>query len=130
MKVYSFTLEHVELSLLGPLGGVWFAAVTVIFIDRLSYAFYAKKLKGSGRDVPIEHMMFPVMIGGVFMIAALFWVGWSAKRSISPVSPILGVFLSVWGSLMVLVHTSSLALVHCATHADMFCKGWTNLVLV
>lgn len=121
-KVYKFKLEHIGLSLLGPIGGVWFAAVTVVIIDRLSYAYYAKKLRGTDRDVPIEHRMFPVMLGGVFMTAALFWVGWSAKPSISVVSPILGVFLFVWGSKMVLVSLQAQWCLPCNTHADRFAK--------
>lgn len=99
--VYGFTVQQAGLAFIAAIVGSVLAAVTSISIDRITYLRLAKNNPEGA--VHIEYRLLPAMIGGLFMTASLFWIGWTAKPTISFASPILGTMLYVWGSMCVMV---------------------------
>ncbi|MCJ1265212.1 hypothetical protein MMC22_005087 [Lobaria immixta] len=99
--VYSFTVQQQGLAFIAAIVGSVLAAATSISIDKITYLRLSKNSPGGMVD--IEYRLLPAMIGGLFMTASLFWVGWTANPTISFASPILGTMLYVWGSMCALV---------------------------
>ena len=100
--VYGFTIQHVGLAFLAAVCGSLLAALSCIIIDRLTYPKQLAKRQGNVNDV-VEYRLLPAMVGCFFVTASLFWIGWTAKPTVSWPSPVLGTLLYVWGNLMVLV---------------------------
>lgn len=101
--VYNFTVQQAGLAFIGAIIGAILAAFTSIFLEKL---MYMRLSKHHGGMVDIEYRLLPAMIGGVFITASLFWIGWTAKPEISWASPVVGTLVYVWGSLSVLVSTN------------------------
>ena len=99
--VYGFSIQQAGLAFIAAIVGSLLAAATSILLDKLTHLRRSKN--SSDQMVEIEYRLLPAMIGGVFMTTSLFWVGWTAKPTISFASPILGTLLYVWGSMSVLV---------------------------
>lgn len=99
--VYNFTVQQAGLAFIAAIVGSILAAATSILLDKITYLRLSKN--STDGMVSIEHRLFPAMIGGLFMTASLFWVGWTAKPTVSFASPILGTMLYVWGSMCALV---------------------------
>ena len=99
---YGFTLERAGLAFIAAIGGALLAAVSSILIERIAYPREVKKTGRRGK-VDIEYRFLPAVLGSIFIATALFWIGWSAKPSISLASPVVGTGLFVWGNAMVLV---------------------------
>lgn len=88
------------------IGGTAMAAITTVIIDQLSVRFLRRKATRSGQMgdmVDIEHRLIPAMIGSALLMASLFWIGWTAIPTVSPVVPIVGNGVYVWGSAMTLI---------------------------
>ena len=103
--VYGFKIQHVGIAFVAAIVGALLAASTCIIIDRLT----RPRQEGKSTDgmVAVEYRLYPAMIGGFFITASLFWIGWTAG-TVSWPSPVLGTMLYVWGNLMVLVSIQSL----------------------
>lgn len=102
--VYGFTIQQAGLAFIAAIVGSILAAATSISLDKITYLRLSKN--SSNGMVGIEYRLLPAMVGGLFMTASLFWVGWTAKPTVSFASPILGTMLYVWGSMCVLVSYS------------------------
>ena len=98
---YNFTVQRVGLAFTSALVGTAFAAAMSIVLDMLSYTRGGNKKVGMMPD--IEHRLWPAMIGAPLMMAALFWVGNTAKPTTHYVVPIIGTAVYVWGSMSVLI---------------------------
>ena len=99
--VYGFSVQQAGLAFIAAILGSTLAAVTSILVDKLTYSRMSKK--HSDGIIPIEYRLFSAMIGGFFITASLFWIGWTAKPEISFASPIVGTVFYVWGSMLTLV---------------------------
>lgn len=99
--VYSFTVQQAGLAFIAAILGSVLAAVTAVVVDKLTYSRMSKKHQDN--MIPIEYRLFPAMIGGVFITASLFWIGWTAKPEIRFASPVVGTLFYVWGSMLTLV---------------------------
>ena len=101
-SVYNFTIQQVGLAFTAAIVGSLLAAFTTILIDRIAYPRALKK-SHNGMMVAIEYRLYPAMIGGIGILASLFWIGWTASPKIHWASPVIGTLLYVWGNLSVLV---------------------------
>ena len=99
--VYGFAVQKAGLAFIAAILGSLLAAATSIVFDRVTDLRLSKKTNDG--MVAIEYRLLPAMLGGFFMTGSLFWIGWTAKPTISYASPILGTLLYVWGSMSVLV---------------------------
>lgn len=99
---HGFTLEQAGLAFIAAIGGALLAAASSILIGRIAYQREVKKTGHMG-IVDIEYRFLPATVGSVFITVALFWIGWTAKPSVSWASPVMGTGLFVWGNMMVLV---------------------------
>ncbi|OCK86071.1 MFS general substrate transporter [Lepidopterella palustris CBS 459.81] len=95
--VYGFTRAQAGVAFTSAIGGAVLAAITTIVIEQVQYR------RGMKAALRIEERLIPAMIGGTFMTASLFWVGWTASPKIHWISPVLGTALYVWGSLLVVI---------------------------
>jgi DHA1 family multidrug resistance protein-like MFS transporter len=102
---YGFTLEQAGLAFIAAIAGALLAAASSILIERIAYPREVKKT-GNMSMVDIEYRFLPAVVGSVFITTALFWIGWTAKPSVSWASPVIGTGLFVWGNMMVLVRTA------------------------
>lgn len=102
---YGFTLDQAGLAFIAAIGGALLAAASSILIERIAYPREVRKTGHKG-TVDIEYRFLPAVLGSLFIAVALFWIGWSAKPSVSWASPVVGTGLFVWGNVMVLVCTS------------------------
>ena len=100
-SVYNFSIQQVGLAFIAAILGALLAALTTILIDRFAYPRALKKSHDG--MVAIEYRLYPAMIGGIGIIASLFWIGWTASPKIHWASPVIGTLLYVWGNLSVLV---------------------------
>jgi MFS transporter, DHA1 family, multidrug resistance protein len=89
------------LAFTSALGGTALALVMSVVLDMVFYTRGVNKKMGM---VPnIGYRLYPAMIGAPLMIAALFWVGNTAKPPVNYVVPIVGTAVYVWGSISVLI---------------------------
>lgn len=100
--VYNFTVQQAGLAFIAAIIGSILAAITSVFLDKLTYSRLSKQHPNNGM-IPIEYRLSPAMIGGFAITASLFWIGWTAKPEISFASPIVGTLFYVWGSMSTLV---------------------------
>ena len=99
--VAGFTVQQAGLAFNAAIGGAVIAAMTSILIDRIAFPRAVKN--GHNGMASIEYRLIPAMFGGFGLFASLFWIGFTAKPTISYISPVLGTGLYVWGNLSVLV---------------------------
>jgi len=102
MMTYNFTLQQAGLAFIAAIGGAVLAAASSVLIERVAYPREVKK-SGHKGIVDIEYRFLPAILGSIFITAALFWIGWTAKPSVRWASPVLGTGLFVWGNMMILV---------------------------
>ncbi|MCJ1369237.1 hypothetical protein MMC20_000447 [Loxospora ochrophaea] len=99
--VAGFTVQQAGLAFNAAIGGAVIAAMTSILIDRIAFPRAVKN--GHNGMASIEYRLIPAMFGGFGLFASLFWIGFTAKPTISYISPVLGTGLYVWGNLSVLI---------------------------
>ena len=105
-SVYGFTIQHVGLAFNAAIVGSLLAAATAILLEYLTNLYSLKRSHSGMAD--IEYRLVPAMLGGIFITASLFWIGFTAKPSIDWASPVIGTLLYVWGNMMVLVRPTPL----------------------
>jgi MFS transporter, DHA1 family, multidrug resistance protein len=70
----------------------------------LDMIFYTRGVNKKMGTMPnIEYRLYPAMVGAPLMMAALFWVGNTAKLSVNYVVPIVGTAVYVWDSMSVFI---------------------------
>jgi len=99
--VYGFHSEEVALVFNSPIIGAGLAAITSILIDKV--AAKRELNQHHGKIVNIEYRLWPAIIGAFGVTISMFWIGFTASPNISPLSPIAGTVLYVWGNLSILV---------------------------
>lgn len=100
--VANYTPMQVGSAFATALGGMAMGALSSAAIDQLSTRFIIRKASRA-KAIDVEHRLFPAMVGTVILVASLFWIGWTAVPSVSPVVPIVGNGFYVWGSSMTLI---------------------------
>lgn len=108
--VYGFSVQQAGLAFIAAIVGALLAALMSIMIDRIvSPRQYQNSNNG---PIRFEYRLWPAMIGVFFVMASLFWIGWTASPTISWQSPVIGTMLFVWGNLSIVVSHSHRATSH------------------
>lgn len=100
--VYNFSIQQVGLAFIAAIVGTILAVLTIVVLERIAAPRTEDKVM-EFLDTKLEKRLYPAMIGCIFMPASLFWIGWTAKPSVSWASPVVGTLFYVWGSALVLV---------------------------
>lgn len=129
-----FNPRQLGLGFIAAIGGTVLAAISTILIDQIT----ARRIQNANS---IEHRMIPAMVGALFNIAAVFWVGWTATPEFDYHIPIVGTAVYVWGSAMTLIAFVSylfdafpaqgtLSALTAAACARVASAGWVCLVIL
>lgn len=100
---YGFTVKQVGIAFSAAILGSLLSTVMSVAIDFSVPHWSSKNHDGT---VPEEYRMLPAMIGGPMVITSLFWIAWTAKPSVSYLSPIFGTVLYIWGAMSIIVYHS------------------------
>lgn len=100
-STYAFTVQRVGIAFTSALAGTALALVMSIVLDMFFYTRGVNKKMGLMPN--IEYRLYPAMIGAPLMMAALFWVGNTAKPTVHYSVPIVGTAVYVWGSMSVVI---------------------------
>jgi MFS family permease len=102
--VYGFDISKTGLTYL-PIGiGCMLAVPTALACDRWIYQKqHAKAVKAGHRGAAPEHRLYSAMMGGFGVTIGLFWFGWSARKDVHWIVPIIGAAPFGWGNLCVFV---------------------------
>ncbi|ERF74148.1 hypothetical protein EPUS_08887 [Endocarpon pusillum Z07020] len=100
-SAYSFTIQSVGLAFTSALAGTVLALTMSVLLDMLFRPRGNNKKMGMLPN--IEYRLYPAMIGAPLMMAALFWVGNTAKPTVNYIVPIVGTTVYVWGSMSALI---------------------------
>ena len=95
---YNYTLQQIGLAFLSAVGGALVAATMSIILEQVVLRVFFKN-----RSPPLEHRLMSAMMGGLFILASLFWVANTASPAFNPQVPIAGTGVYVLGSLLVLI---------------------------
>ena len=100
-KTYNFDIQHVGLAFTAAIAGALLAATSSILIDRVVLA--RRRDVCPMETMAIEYRLYPAMLGGVFIMASLFWIAWTASPKVHYLTPIIGTLFYVWGNMSVLI---------------------------
>ena len=98
--LYKSTVQDAGVAFTSAIAGAVVAAMTSMVIELVSRRIVTARM--SGGNYPIEYRMLPGILGGIAMAASFFWIGWSAKPTISSRVPIVGTGFFIWGAASVL----------------------------
>jgi len=86
VEIYGFSLGLEGVTFLGIMVGT-LVAVTVIFL--WNYYYLEKQFDAAGNIEPEKRLM-PALVGCFFVPVCLFWFGWSSRKSIHWIMPVIG----------------------------------------
>lgn len=91
VQAYHFNTGEGGLVFLGIGMGVVLATLIFIIMDRLIYRkkTLRKRAQGDFSPLPPEERLWPAMLGSFLLPISLFWFGWTAKKDVHWISPIL-----------------------------------------
>jgi hypothetical protein len=109
--VYRFNLGETGLTFISLSVGYILAVPTSMVVDRLIYqSRYREAIKNGKQHVAPEHRLYTGMMGSFGVSIGLFWFGWTARRSIHWIVPLIGVVPFAWGNLCIFVSSACLSL--------------------
>ena len=100
--VAKYTPQQVGSAFATAVGGMAMGALSSAAIDQIATR-YVSRNASRAKSIDIEHRLFTAMFGTLLLVASLFWIGWTAVPTVSPVVPIIGNGFYVWGSSMTLI---------------------------
>ncbi|KAL9052299.1 MAG: hypothetical protein Q9162_005501 [Coniocarpon cinnabarinum] len=100
---YDFDLGQVGLAYIGIIVGIFLAIPTFGIIDRTFYAKSKMRVRGTGKIPPPEERLYACMFGSIALPVAMFWFGWTAKRDVHWIVPILAGVPFGWGLILLFV---------------------------
>ncbi|KAL8705669.1 MAG: hypothetical protein Q9201_001237 [Fulgogasparrea decipioides] len=98
--VYDFTLQHIGLAFIAAIVGALVSTLTSSLIE--AFTNRQNGCTSMANMAPIEYRLIPAMLGSLGMIGSLFWIGFTAKPTISSIVPIIGTGVYVWSSMSIL----------------------------
>lgn len=103
--VYNFSTEQVGLVFLAVGLGVGLALATVLLCDKFLYQPRVRASFAQGKNGVVlpEYRLYPALIGCFGMPISLFWFGWTARKDISWVSPVLAAIPFGWSNLSIFI---------------------------
>ena len=104
-EVYGFGRGPAGLVWLSILVGCMLGVMTIIAIDKLVYRKYYVRALGNVQKeiVAPEYRLYSAMLGSLGLPIGLFWFGWSARKDVHWISPVLAGTPFAWGNLCVFV---------------------------
>ena len=102
-KTYDFDLTRAGLAFFSAFVAIFVAAITSAAIDQVARRVAQRRSAGNMVIMGIEYRLVPAMLGSMWLLASLFWIGFTAKPTVSFDVPIAGTSFYVWGSFMNLV---------------------------
>lgn len=134
---YNFTVQQVGIAFIAAIVGSLLAALMSILMDRITARVFSNK----GIVAPLEYRLLPAFAGGIFILASLFWIAWTASPRFHYISAILGTLLYVWGNMSVLVSAisylfdaypprSTLSALTAAACMRLACAGVVSLFII
>ena len=107
--VYGFDRQMSGLVFLGLGFGCLLSVPTFVVLDKLIYQKEWQKCEREGRPGAIapEHRLWAAMLGGIGLPISLFWFGWSAKKDVHWIVPILALIPFGWGNLLIFVSSQN-----------------------
>jgi DHA1 family multidrug resistance protein-like MFS transporter len=97
--IYNFDLGEVGLAFIGILVG---AIITIPPFFAYLYYIQERQFNEAG-DIKPEKRLVPAMVGSFFIPICLFWFGWSSRKSISWIMPIIGSSFFSFGTFLLFV---------------------------
>ncbi|KAK0316915.1 hypothetical protein LTR82_012057 [Friedmanniomyces endolithicus] len=98
-----YTIDRIGLAIgLTGMIGATCAALTSITIEQVSLRMFKKKSE-TPVSLPIEHRLIPAMIGQFFITTALFWIGATVSPKFSPLVPIVGTAVYIFGNVSIII---------------------------
>jgi multidrug resistance protein len=91
IDIYHFNKGEAGLVFLGIGIGCFLAVLAFVLIDRLTYQHKMSKLiqAGDTSKIPPEERLYAAMFGAFLLPLGLFWFGWSARRDVHWIVPVL-----------------------------------------
>ena len=99
---YDFAVQRAGLAFFAAVGGAILGAFTSTILEQAMGVRMLPKM-GHNDVAPIERRLLTAMVGSFGVFASLFWIGFTAKPTVSFYSPIFGTALYVWGNFSVIV---------------------------
>ena len=97
---YMFDVQNSGVAFTSAIAGVLIAALTSMLLEIISRSLMAAR-NAEGR-IQIEYRLLPGILGGAAMWASFFWIGFTAKPTVSFYVPIIGTGVFIWGAASVL----------------------------
>ncbi|KAK1061963.1 hypothetical protein LTR74_010627 [Friedmanniomyces endolithicus] len=98
-----YTIDRIGLAIgLTGMIGATCAALMSITIEQVSLRMFKKKSE-TPVSLPIEHRLIPAMIGQFFITTALFWIGATVSPKFSPLVPIVGTAVYIFGNVSIII---------------------------
>ncbi|KAK3621121.1 hypothetical protein LTR56_022985 [Elasticomyces elasticus] len=97
-----YTVDHIGLAigLTGTVGSTC-AALMSITIEQVGSGMFKKSIQ----IVPtaVEYHLVPAMIGQFLITTSLFWIGWRVRPDFSPIVPIIGAAVYIFGNASIII---------------------------
>jgi MFS family permease len=103
--VYKFDRGMTGLTFLGIGLGCALAVVVFVYVDRLTYRkrLLQSRMDGKGDIIAPEYRLYPAMIGSIILPIGLFWFGWTARKDVHWIVPIIATVPFACGNLLIFV---------------------------
>ncbi|KAK5717389.1 hypothetical protein LTR15_009283 [Elasticomyces elasticus] len=97
-----YTIDRIGLAigLTGTVGSTC-AALMSISIEQISSGIFKKSIQKA--PIAIEHRLIPAMIGQFLITTSLFWIGWTVSPDFSPIVPIVGTAVYIFGNASIII---------------------------
>ena len=105
--VYGFDNSHTGITFLSIGVGLMIAVPTCLACDRWLYQKKRVQAIKQGKFTAApEHRLYSAMIGGFGVTLSMFWFGWTARKDVHWIVPIIGAVPFGWGNLCIFVSIS------------------------
>ncbi|KAK3068334.1 hypothetical protein LTR53_014183 [Teratosphaeriaceae sp. CCFEE 6253] len=98
-----YTVDRIGLAIgLTGMVGSTCAALMSITIEQISSGMLMKMFT-TPVFASVEYRLVPAMIGQFLITAALFWIGWTVSPDFSPIVPIIGTAVYIFGNASIII---------------------------
>ncbi|KAK5709240.1 hypothetical protein LTR17_019965 [Elasticomyces elasticus] len=98
-----YTIDRIGLAigLTGTVGSTC-AALMSIIVEQVSSGMLMKSMH-KAPTTAIEYRLVPAMIGLFLITTSLFWIGWTISPDLSPIVPIIGTAVYIFGNASIII---------------------------
>ncbi|KAK3645476.1 hypothetical protein LTR22_014738 [Elasticomyces elasticus] len=97
-----YTVDRIgfAIGLTGTVGSTC-AALMSISIEQINSGMFKKSIQKA--PTAIEYRLIPAMIGQFLITTSLFWIGWTVSPDFSPIVPIVGTAVYIFGNASIII---------------------------